>query len=225
MPAAPRLKAITKKTAPISRAAPPRMDDQPIQKKSCRPCSKPPNIGAHKEASSSSNVTHNPSSFGRCQPATIFLRNTNTTAAPSAHTPKVHNQVSRIKLASCRSRPVASACAACCTNTICRGMVGRHATTISSTPNAEYSAGLITLLRKCTPHAIAPPAMAAIISQPLWRKNAACGLWSTVGMGSTFSALMNFKFSPGGLNQFKPRNTRTTRNVFLPGPGRFYGGH
>ena len=38
--------------------------------------------------------------------------------------------------------------------------------------------------------------MFAIISQPLWRKNAACGLWSTVGMASIFSADMSAQRLP-----------------------------
>ena len=75
-----------------------------------------------------------------------------------------------------RSLPVASACAVCCAKIICSGIVGRQATTISSVPNAAYCASGTDLARKCTPHVIAPPAMLAIISQPLWRKNAACGL-------------------------------------------------
>ena len=44
--------------------------------------------------------------------------------------------------------------------------------------------------KKCTPKVSNPPAMAAIISQPLWRKNAACGLWSIVGAVSGLVELM-----------------------------------
>jgi hypothetical protein len=40
------------------------------------------------------------------------------------------------------------------------------------------------LLSGCTPNVIAPPTKFATISQPLCRKNAECGLWSTVGIVS-----------------------------------------
>ncbi len=53
---------------------------------------------------------------------------------------KVHSQPSRIIPASCRSRFVASAPAVCCAKTICSGMVGTHAVTISIVPKMLYSA-------------------------------------------------------------------------------------
>jgi hypothetical protein len=36
-----------------------------------------------------------------------------------------------------------------------------------------------------------PAAMFATINQPLWRKNAACGLWSMVGIVSVFAVDMS----------------------------------
>ena len=45
----------------------------------------------------------------------------------------------RIMPASCRSRPVASASAVCCAKIICNGIVGRHATTISSVPKVRIA--------------------------------------------------------------------------------------
>jgi len=54
-----------------------------------------------------------------------------------------------------------------------------------------YSAREIFFARRCTDHAIIPAMMFAIISQPLWRKNAACGLWSIVGIILEFSDAMD----------------------------------
>jgi hypothetical protein len=78
--------------------------------------------------------------------------------------------------------------AVCCAKTICSGMIGTHAVTISIVPKMLYSASETFFASRCTPKAITPAMMFAIISQPLWRKNAACGLWSTVGIALSFSA-------------------------------------
>src|ERR1017187_2680384 len=176
----------------------------------------PLNSGTHSENNNSSSVTHNPVASGRCQPATICFWNTKTDAAPTSHTMNVHNHASRIMPASCRSRPVASASADCWAKIICNGIVGRHATTISSVPKAAYcDLGTESdLVRKCTPNVIAPPAMVAIISQPLCRKNAACGLWSTVGIVSVFAVDMSVgKYDAGPVqgSDFRKFNSR-----FLP---------
>src|SRR5208283_2212735 len=71
--------------------------------------------------------------------------------------------------------------------TICSGSVGMHDVTISIVPKALYSAREIFLASRCTAQAIMPATTLATINQPLWRKNAACGLWSMVGIFSVDS--------------------------------------
>src|ERR1700722_13054687 len=56
-----------------------------------------------------------------------------------------------------------------------------------------------------------PAMIVAIISQPLWRKNAACGLWSIVGIGLEFSDAMNggkYKNELFQGSEFKKRRSR-----------------
>ena len=55
--------------ATATRPMPPRMDAQPSQKKSCRPCSTPENSGIHKFISNAASVTHNVIGLVSSQPA------------------------------------------------------------------------------------------------------------------------------------------------------------
>jgi len=94
----------------------------------------------------------------------------------------VSSQPQRIINESWRPRFVASVPAVCCAKTICNGIVGMSDVIISIVTKTPYSAGEIFLASGCTPKDMPPWITVAIISQPLWRKNVACGLWSTVGM-------------------------------------------
>lgn len=89
-----------------------------------------------------------------------------TTIATSQKT-NVPKHIRRIIPASWRCLPVARALAVCCAKTICRGINGRTISTVSNAPNVPYSPFSSRLARKCNPHINAPPAMLAIISQPL----------------------------------------------------------
>src|ERR1035437_175184 len=73
MPVAPPFNAITNTTAMTSRANPLMIADQPSQKKSCRPCSTPENIGTNNDAKTTGNVTHKPAMPGSCQHSVILL--------------------------------------------------------------------------------------------------------------------------------------------------------
>jgi hypothetical protein len=66
-----------------------------------------------------------------------------------------------------------------------------------------------------------PPPTAAIISQPLCRKNAACGLWSIVGIVSTFSALMKILFLAGLIKSFQTAKHTPFMKIITPGFGCF----
>src|SRR5277367_2288702 len=70
-------------------------------------------------------------------------------------------------------------------------MVGMRLTIEKSVISVPYSDAGIFFARKCTPHINAPLDIAAIISQPLCRKNVACCEAAFAGVDETFSAAMS----------------------------------
>src|SRR5471030_2898373 len=83
-----------------------------------------------------------------------------------------------------------------------------------SVMSVPYSDAGIFFARKCTPHISTPLAIAAIISQPLCRKNAACCEAAFAGVDEIFSAAMSagkYENEPVQGSEFRKRNSR-----FLP---------
>ena len=81
---------------------------------------------------------------------------------------------------------------------------------ISIVTKMLYSSAEIFLDSGWTPKDMPPWMTVAIISQPLWRKNVACGLWSIVGMASILSSDMGAQSLPDAFNgekaiHFQPR--------------------
>ncbi len=125
-PAAFGKKQNTLKAPPTIRPKPPNIVAHPSQKKACRPCKTPLNNGIQMDINITGNVTHRPQASASSQRFTISPGKMTTTTAPTSHTKNVHNHTSRIMPDNCRSRPVASAWAHCCANTVCNG-AGRDA--------------------------------------------------------------------------------------------------
>ena len=108
----------TMNTAADTRKTPLKMLTQPSHKKFCCPCMTPVNIGISRENNITSSSSHSAIGLDKCQLATICFWKHNVTAEPASQSNIVPSQAARMVLRNCRSRPVASAFAVCCVNTI-----------------------------------------------------------------------------------------------------------
>ena len=98
-----------------------------------------------------------------------------------------------------------------CVNTIWNGIVGMRLTIEKSVINVPYSDAGIFLDSRCTPHISTPLDIAAIISHPLCRKNAACCEADLAGVDEIFSAAMSagkYENEPLQGSEFKKRRSR-----------------